>query len=219
MPEKKRYGLSYANVVSTLALFVALGGTAVAAGLIDGKKIKPKSITGKQIKSKSVPGSDLKPDSVRGRQVLESSLRKVPRSARADRSVSADTSAVADLALALGPAATANLRDRCPTGTTAYAGVCIETEPRSPMNWPAAARACGDSGGRLAGLEELEGFRQQPGITLSGTEHTSAYLDLNGLSGGGEMTVGITDGGTLAPGFDYGASSAPFRCVFPATNR
>lgn len=220
MPKKKRFGLSYANVVSTIALFVALGGTAVAAGLIDGKKIKPKSITGKQIKGKSVPGSDLKPDSVRGRQVLESSLRKVPRSARADRSVRADNSAVADLALALGPAATANLRDRCPTGTQPYAGVCIETDNRASTTWPLAARECGDAGGRLPGLEEMEGFRQRPGITLNAPyEHTSAYLDINGLASGGEMTVGISDGGGLAPGYDYGNSNARFRCVFPASNR
>ena len=167
MSEKKRFGLSYANVASTLALFIALGGTAFAAGLIDGKKIKPGSITGKQIKGKSVPGSDLRPDSVRGRQVLESSLRKVPRAARADRS------GLANQALTLSPAATASLRDRCPSGTTSYAGACIDTEPRGPMTWPAAAKECGDNGGRLIGLEELEGFRQQPGITLDGSEFSS----------------------------------------------
>jgi hypothetical protein len=51
-----RSKLSYANVVSTLCLFLVLG-TGVAFGakkLIDGAKIKPHSITAKQIKNNSL---------------------------------------------------------------------------------------------------------------------------------------------------------------------
>ena len=51
-----RARLTYANVVSTICLFLVLGtGAALGAKkLIDGSKIKPHSITGKQIKNKSL---------------------------------------------------------------------------------------------------------------------------------------------------------------------
>lgn len=212
-------GISYANVVSTLALFVALGGTAVATGVLDGKKIKQGSITGKQIKAKSVPGADLKPDSVRGRQVLESSLRKVPRARQADSALTAGQATIADTANGLNAALSESLTDRCPEGTVAYAGVCIDSSTRGPAPWTVAAKTCGDAGARLPHLSEMEGFRQQPGVTLDGTEHTGTYIDLNGLDAGGGSTVGISDGGSLAPGFSYGSSNARYRCVFPASNR
>src|SRR5690348_4968283 len=61
--------LTYANVVSTLCLFILLGGSAVAAsGALDGKEIKDRSI----------PGKKLKPNTVTGKQVKESTLAQVP---------------------------------------------------------------------------------------------------------------------------------------------
>ncbi len=220
-------GISYANVVSTLALFVALGGTAVATGVLDGKKIKKGSITGRQIKAGSVPGADLKPDTVRGKQILERSLGKVPHATLADAATSAATAEAAtratsaesaDTAAALSPGLIAQLTDRCPDGTTAYAGSCFESSTRGPATWPVAAMVCGEAGSRLPDLSELEGFRQQPGVALSGNEHTGTYLDLNGLDSGGGFTVAISDAGVLSPGYVYGSSNARYRCVFPASN-
>lgn len=61
--------VSYANLVSTLALVLALSGTAIAAqGLI----------TGKDVKNGSLAGKDLAKDTVTGKQVKESSLKTVP---------------------------------------------------------------------------------------------------------------------------------------------
>jgi hypothetical protein len=57
---------SPAIVIATLALFAALGGTAVAAGtLITGKQIKNGSITGVDVKNKSLTARDFR-GSVRG---------------------------------------------------------------------------------------------------------------------------------------------------------
>ena len=49
--------LTYANVVATIALFLALttGGAWAASKMISGNKIKPHTITGKQIKKRSLP--------------------------------------------------------------------------------------------------------------------------------------------------------------------
>lgn len=46
--------LSYANVVATLALFIALGGSSYAVTKISGRNIKANSITGRQIKERTL---------------------------------------------------------------------------------------------------------------------------------------------------------------------
>ena len=55
-----RSQLTYANVVSTLCLFVLFGGTAYAAVKITGKNIKDGSLTGADIKNNSLTGTDVK---------------------------------------------------------------------------------------------------------------------------------------------------------------
>jgi hypothetical protein len=65
-----RAGLSFANVVSVIALFVALSGAAYAtSGLVTGKGIENRSITGK----------DIQDGSILGKQIKEASLAKVER--------------------------------------------------------------------------------------------------------------------------------------------
>ncbi len=51
-------------VIATLALFIVVGGSATAAGLINGKDIKPGTVTAKQIKNKSVTEAKLAPSAV-----------------------------------------------------------------------------------------------------------------------------------------------------------
>jgi hypothetical protein len=73
MPRLRRR-VTYANVMSTLAVVLALGGgTAVAAGLINGRRIVRHSISGAKLKSNTLTG----------RQVAESRLGRVPRARRA----------------------------------------------------------------------------------------------------------------------------------------
>ena len=52
--------LSYANVVASLALFVALGGTSYAALTITGKDVKDSSLTGKDVKDASLLSKDFR---------------------------------------------------------------------------------------------------------------------------------------------------------------
>ena len=54
----------YANVVATLALVVAMGGTSYAAVKITGKDVKNSSLTGKDVKNESLTGKDVKKRSV-----------------------------------------------------------------------------------------------------------------------------------------------------------
>ena len=55
-----RRRLSYANVVASLALFVALGGTGYAAIAITGKNVKDASLTGKDVRNSSLTTADVK---------------------------------------------------------------------------------------------------------------------------------------------------------------
>ena len=52
--------LSYANVVSTLCLFLVLGGGAYAAGTIDGATLKARSVPATKIKRNALTGAEIK---------------------------------------------------------------------------------------------------------------------------------------------------------------
>lgn len=60
-----------AHVIAAVALFVALGGTALAA-------LERNSVTSKQIKNESVKGKDIRDGQVRGAEVAEETLSSVP---------------------------------------------------------------------------------------------------------------------------------------------
>lgn len=73
--------LTYANVVATVALFLALGGSAIAvSGLIKGKEIKRRSI----------PANRIKPNALGGGQIDESKLGEVPKAGDAAKLGGAD---------------------------------------------------------------------------------------------------------------------------------
>ena len=73
-----RTRLTFANVTSCLALFIALGGFAVAAGL-------PKNSVGtKQLKKNAVTTAKIKKEAVTGAKIKLSTLGKVPNAAKAD---------------------------------------------------------------------------------------------------------------------------------------
>ena len=55
-----RSRVTYANVMSTIAVFVVLGGTATAASIITGKQIKNSSITSTDIKNGTLLAKDFK---------------------------------------------------------------------------------------------------------------------------------------------------------------
>jgi hypothetical protein len=60
LPSKLRARLTYANVMATIAVFVALGGSSYAAIKVTGKNVTDSSLTGKDIKNNSVTDKDVK---------------------------------------------------------------------------------------------------------------------------------------------------------------
>ena len=140
--------LSYANVVSTLCLFILLGGVGYAAATISGKDVKNGSLTWRDLRKNTLGGSRIK----------ESRLGRVPRAANADR---------------VGGLAAVQLLVRCPAGLFPTGGTCIETTPRSPASYDTAVIVCGSAGGRgtpgrrLPILSELINAFTQQGVNLA----------------------------------------------------
>ena len=84
MSGRIRSKITYPHVVSTLALFLALGGSAYAISL--GKN----EVRSRNIAPKAVKTSDLAGDAATGAKVKESSLGQVPSALNADRAAGAD---------------------------------------------------------------------------------------------------------------------------------
>jgi hypothetical protein len=80
--------LSYANVVATLALFVALGGTGYAAS----------QLTGRDIKNRSLSRVDIKKNALTGTEIKEGTLKQVPRALQATNAINANSALAADVA-------------------------------------------------------------------------------------------------------------------------
>ena len=56
MMDRLRQELTYANVMATVAVFIALGGSSFAALLLTGRDIRDGSLTGRDLKGNSVGG-------------------------------------------------------------------------------------------------------------------------------------------------------------------
>ena len=83
--------LTYSNVVATLALFIALGGTGYAAA----------TITSSDIKNRTIKGGDVKKNALGGTEVNEARLKTVPKASAADLAATAsDAQALAGLGVA-----------------------------------------------------------------------------------------------------------------------
>jgi hypothetical protein len=140
--------ITYANVMSTLAVFLALGtGGAYAVD----------KITGADVRNRSLTSRDLKSNSANGRVVNERSLGAVPRAQNAARLA--------------GLPYTAFL-DHCPADTKEVAGTCIERQARPAATYRQAALACSatdnreTAGRRLPTHQELMVALADPEIQL-----------------------------------------------------
>src|SRR3954447_18779702 len=144
MLRRFRPRLSYANVASTLALVLALGGVSYAAVKVNGKNLKNRSVGAAKIKKNSLTGTEIN----------EAKLGKVPLAGLADNATNAGNAAL------FGGQGPASYKLSCPQGLTLAIGQCFETALRPAENWSGANKTCGSVGRRLPTLSELESARQ-----------------------------------------------------------
>jgi hypothetical protein len=213
-----RKRLTYANVMSSIAVFLVLGGaTALAASKITAKqlqsnsvttaKIKKNAVTGSKIKDSAISTSKIAKDAVTGDKVAESTLGQVPSALNAVNATTATTAGTAGsvggqsatkiftkLSPGAGETTIATLKGftitaACPnTG-----GEEVAIKLHSPSNVPAVMTSLttGDSSNTV--VEEYE----------AGTNQT---INLNNESLGEATFSGATTNGTVVSGnlgFDY----------------
>jgi hypothetical protein len=209
-------------VVACLALFVALGGTVLAATKIDGRTIKVKSLPGNRVAIASLPGNRLTPGTIQGDRLAPNSIKgdkinvatlgQVPS---ADHATSADSARRADTATAAGhatDASTINGRSvGCGEGKREFAGACWDVQLHAlQLNVVDAATQCGDEGGALADPVSLLAFNRLPGVPSDvGGEWTNQVR----AESTGYWSALIVEGTEV--GLESRFAPLHFRCVTP----
>jgi hypothetical protein len=190
--------VTYANVMSTLAVFIALGGSSYAAY----------SISGSQIKNRSIIGLKLRHNTLTGTQIREASLAAVPRAFNAAR---------------LGGLTAQDLKIKCPPDTFATADVCIEKAARPAAPYGSAVLTClqvgtpQGPGRRLPTHGELmaafTAFDPAPGGELTSEVYPSTATP------GQVDALYVTDKvGSVGLTPNTAAGAKPYRCVTEPLN-
>jgi hypothetical protein len=204
--DQLRQRLTYANVMATVAVFIALGGSSYAALQIDSGDIANNSVRGVDIRNRTLSDRDVKRNGLTGRSVRESRLGRVPHAREADH---------------LGGMSAADLRLKCPDGTFLIADVCVETTSRPAVNYGAAVIACATAeptrspGRRLPTYGEL--LSALGGVQLApGGEVTADVYPSSARPGEVDVLVVNSQGG----GVEVVASNTAkaFRCVTDPRN-
>jgi hypothetical protein len=198
MRAPKFRGVTYANVMSTLAVFIALGGSSYAAY----------SISGSQIKNRSIIGLKLRHNTLTGTQIREGSLAAVPRAFNAAR---------------VGGVTAQDLKVKCPSDTLPAAGICVERNARPPAAYGSAVSTCmlvgtpQAPGRRLPTYNELaaafSAVEPAPGGELTSNVYPS------GTSPGHVDALFVSDKtGAIGITPDTAAGSKSYRCVTEPLN-
>ena len=175
--------LTYANVMSTLAVFLVLaGGTAFAASnlgknSVGTRELKPKAVktgilapeaakTGKIAKN-AISTNRLRNNAVTGAKVNEATLGQVPSAGIAD---SANVAGLAVDSQRLDGLTSSQVIDfskpKCPSGTALVGGICFETSLRGPATYGAALRTCGEAGRFMPSYTQSYTYQWQTNATL-----------------------------------------------------
>jgi hypothetical protein len=140
--------LSYANVMATVAVFIALGGASYAAF-----KLPKNGVGTKQLKKNAVIGVKVKDDSLTGSDINEATLGTVASANNAQNATSAQTldGRSADQLIDAS-------KPTCPAGMELAVGVCFTSATRGPVTQTAAFGECTSSGWRLPSEGEMAAF-------------------------------------------------------------
>jgi hypothetical protein len=203
--------LTYANVMSTLAIFFVLGGSAYAAaringsqiknGTISGKKLRYNTISGKKIRVSTIYGAKIRPNTLTDREVDMGKLGRISRARLADSATNAGKVDGKDAS---------QLTDRCPSGTADLGSACAEAGSRSARTAIDAAETCTRAGGYLPSVAELTGGFKADKYALAAIELTGTWTATGATT--------LANNGTLGTA-DPAATTEAFRCFFALRER
>jgi hypothetical protein len=243
-PSRLRHHLSYANLMASVAVFLALGGVGYAAATINGNNIKKQTIGAGKLKNGTLTATQVKQDALTGGVIDESTLATVPSAqsatsaANAEKAKSAETAnhaltadsattaASATTATSANTAASANdaetldgfsaqqLQVTCPADTDLFGGMCWDEDPRPVAGWIAASIDCADDGGRLPTLSELIAYIAQPEAQVSAPNWSGDAGDVDEINGDQFALVHSESGSSLK----RSPETFGYRCLFYRTN-
>jgi hypothetical protein len=208
MLDQLRARLTYANVMATIAVFVALGGSSYAAIKVSGKNVKDRSLTGRDVKKNSLTGKEIK----------ESRLGEVPRARSATSAGTAATAGTAGSASTAGSADTANTASNLAPGEAFH-------EVGAPGE-PAFENGCTNLSGSTRntvgfykdheGVVHLKGWVSCPGTDIAAFQLPEGYRPATGkalalvgaATGGDGQTTYNVNGSGLGSSVDGAVASA-----------
>jgi hypothetical protein len=199
MIRELRRRLTYSNVMATLAVFIALGGSSYAALTITGRDVKDRSLTQRDLRRNTLGGSRIK----------ESRLGKVRRARNADR---------------LNGLSAARLLVRCPEATVPVSDVCVERTARAPAPYRTAVVICEGvdrpetPGRRLPSHDELMSAIGDFGIALAPEGELTRNVYPSADSGRLDVLVVTPPVGDVRVVSDTAAGAEAFRCVADPLN-
>jgi hypothetical protein len=166
-----RARLTYANVISTVCLFLLVGGGSayaggvLAPGSVGTQQLKSGAVTAAKVKGGALTGAQVRDHSLTGADLDLTKLGTVPSAADAERAGSAASAATAQSALhadsaghadaatqagdaeLLGGAPPSAYKPGCPAGTGAAPGnLCVSNAAVTKTEWGNSLEACAARG-------------------------------------------------------------------------
>ena len=174
MSKRLQQHLTYANIVATLALFIAVGGASAFAATqlkknsVGAAQLRRNSVTAVKIKDGSVTAAKLAPGAIGGPTTVTAATPSAPASPSSTAPTSTPASGPVAEALnaqTVGGMTVAQIveaaKPHCPTGTRPVAGVCFETALRPKVSDTFAQLNCGQDERRLPSVSELIAYENK----------------------------------------------------------
>ncbi len=182
--------------MSTLAVFIALGGSSYAVTRIDGKQLKNRTVSGKKLKRDTLGSIPIK----------ESRLATVPRARRAGR---------AETLQGLLPS---QFKLNCPGDTKYVSGMCIERNPRAAAPYGVARVVCEARDRRLPTYQELAGIVSDSDVPFGAGGELAAEVYAPSSGDTPKALVVINEFGRVGLTPDTFAGQKRFRCAAYPSN-
>lgn len=214
--------LTYANVMATVAVFIALGGASYAAvslpkNSVGASQIKDRAVGSSKLKGGAVTAPNIAKEAVNGSKIKLSTLGTVPS---AQHATSADSARTAGNAQTLDGSTAGQIvgqavsiaKLRCPSGSIASTGVCFGPV-EDPAGWYEAIDVCAEAEMTLPTPAQLHAFGVVHNPVDAGFEWTG-----NALTPSESLAIRATPTGKGAVSAAVFGAPFAYHCVSSPTS-